>query len=107
MRESERATFVKESQSHYDYNLGEMIQGTLLKKMIPCQISNLSVELKNQYFDKMDVDVKKIRFNSGNLDSFDYVLIRDKKYVAINYNSTFMGRRNVIYVREVLNSDKN
>lgn len=107
MRESERVTFVKDSQSHYDYNLGKMVQGTPLKKTVPCQISNLSTELKNQYFDKIGVDVKKIRFNSGKLDSFDYVLIKDKKYVVINYNNTFMGRRNVIYVREVLNGDKN
>ncbi|MBF0714496.1 hypothetical protein HZY83_07385 [Gemella sp. GH3] len=106
MRESERVTLVRELKSYYDYNLGEMVQGKVLKKTVPCQISNLSVEFKNQYFDKSDLDAKKIRFNSGELDNFNYILIKDKKYVAINYNNTFMRRRNVIYVREVLSNDK-
>ena len=101
MRECHRARFITKKNARYDVELGMMIDEGVEEVVLPCFISDMGMELKNQLFNKVNVDGKIIRLNKPYLKSFDYVNINDKMYVETLMNKGFMNRRNIIYVGEV------
>ena len=64
MRESERVELVFQAEkSKYDPELGRMSNAEPIKKVLPCFISELGLELKVKLLEKVDVDAKVLRFN--------------------------------------------
>ena len=64
MRESERVELVFQAgKPKYDPELGRMSNAEPTKKVLPCFISELGLELKVKLLEKVDVDAKILRFN--------------------------------------------
>ena len=82
MRESERVELVFQAgKPKYDPELGRMSNAEPTKKVLPCFISELGLELKVKLLDKVDVDAKVLRFNhviTGSISSVNVAIKRNK-----------------------------
>lgn len=102
MRESERVELVFQVEKpKYDPELGRMSNAEPTKKVLPCFISELGLELKVKLLDKVDVDAKVLRFNNVITGSISSVIISGKRYKVIS-RKTPERRSTVLYVAEVL-----
>ena len=102
MRESERVELVFQAgKPKYDPELGRMSNTEPIKKVLPCFISELGLELKVKLLDKVDVDAKLLRFNHVITGSISSVIISGKRYKVIS-RKTPEQRSTVLYVAEVM-----
>lgn len=102
MRESERVELVFQSgKPKYDPELGRMSNAEPTKKVLPCFVSELGLELKVKLLDKVDVDAKVLRFNHVITGSISSVIISGKRYKVIS-RKTPERRSTVLYVAEVM-----
>lgn len=102
MRESERVELVFQAEKpKYDPELGRMSNAEPTKKVLPCFISELGLELKVKLLDKIDVDAKILRFNHAINGSISSVIIAGKRYKVIS-RKTPERRSTVLYVTEVM-----
>nr|DAS03049.1 MAG TPA: head closure knob [Caudoviricetes sp.] len=102
MRESERVELVFQAEKpKYDPELGRMSNAEPTKKVFPCFISELGLELKVKLLDKIDVDAKILRFNHVINGSISSVIIAGKRYKVIS-RKTPERRSTVLYVAEVI-----
>lgn len=102
MRESERVELVFQAgKPKYDPELGRMSNAEPTKKVLPCFISELGLELKIKLLDKVDVDAKILRFNHVINGSISSVVIAGKRYKVIS-QKTPERRSTVLYVTEVM-----
>lgn len=102
MRESERVELVFQTEKpKYDPELGRMTNAEPTKKVLPCFISELGLELKVKLLDKVDVDAKVLRFNHVITGSISSVIISGKRYKVIS-RKTPERRSTVLYVAEVM-----
>ena len=102
MRESERVELVFQTEKpKYDPELGRMSNAEPTKKVLPCFISELGLELKVKLLDKVDVDAKVLRFNHVITGSISSVIISGKRYKVIS-RKTPEQRSTVLYVAEVM-----
>lgn len=102
MREAERATLVlKASKPVYNTETGKMDKGTAQDVVVPCFVSEMGLELKNQLLNnKLNVDAWIMRVNKPIAGSVESVKLHGKKYYIIN-RKTFYKRREAIYLSEV------
>nr|DAN50046.1 MAG TPA: head closure knob [Caudoviricetes sp.] len=102
MRESERVELVFQAEKpKYDPELGRMSNAEPTKKVFPCFISELGLELKVKLLDKVDVDAKILRFNHVVNGLISSVVIAGKRYKVIS-RKTPERRSTVLYVAEVM-----
>lgn len=102
MRESERVELVFQAEKpKYDPELGRMSNAEPKKKVLPCFISELGLELKIKLLDKVDVDAKVLRFNNVITGSISSVIISGKRYKVISRKAP-ERRSTVLYVAEVM-----
>lgn len=102
MRESERVELVFQAEKpKYDPELGRMTNAEPTKKVLPCFISELGLELKVKLLDKVDVDAKVLRFNHVITGSISSVIISGKRYKVIS-RKTPERRFTILYVAEVM-----
>jgi hypothetical protein len=102
MRESERVELVFQTEKpKYNPELGRMSNAEPTKKVLPCFISELGLELKVKLLDKVDVDAKVLRFNNVITGSISSVIISGKRYKVIS-RKTPERRSTVLYVAEVM-----
>ena len=102
MRESERVELVFQAgKPKYDPELGRMSNLEPTKKVLPCFISELGLELKVKLLDKIDVDAKILRFNHVINGPISSVVIAGKRYKVISRKSP-ERRYTVLYVTEVM-----
>ena len=102
MRESERVVLVFQAEKpKYDPELGRMSNAEPTKKVFPCFISELGLELKVKLLDKVDVDAKILRFNHVVNGLISSVVIAGKRYKVIS-RKTPERRSTVLYVAEVM-----
>ena len=102
MRESERVELVFQAEKpKYDPELGRISNAEPTKKVLPCFISELGLELKVKLLDKVDVDAKILRFNHVLTESISSVIISGKRYKVIS-RKTPERRSTVLYVAEVM-----
>lgn len=102
MRESERVELVFQTEKpKYDPELGRMSNAEPTKKVLPCFISELGLELKVKLLDKVDVDAKVLRFNNVITGSISSVIISGKRYKVISRKAP-ERRSTVLYVAEVM-----
>lgn len=102
MRESERVELVFQAEKpKYDPELGRMSNVEPTKKISPCFISELGLELKVKLLDKVDVDAKILRFNHVINGPISSVVIAGKRYKVIS-RKTPERRSTVLYVAEVM-----
>ncbi|MTS09262.1 hypothetical protein GMC95_06900 [Streptococcus parasanguinis] len=101
MRESERVELVFQSEKpKYDPELGRMSNAEPTKKVLPCFISELGLELKVKLLDKVDVDAKVLRFNHVINGPISSIVIADKRYKVVSRKNP--ERSTVLYVAEVM-----
>lgn len=107
MRESERVELVFQAgKPKYDPELGQMsnaepTKAEPTKKVLPCFISELGLELKVKLLDKVDVDAKILRFNHVINGPISSAIIAGKRYKVIS-RKTPERRSTVLYVAEVM-----
>lgn len=102
MRESERVELVFQAEKpKYDPELGRMSNAEPTKKVLPCFISELGLELKVKLLDKVDVDAKILRFNHVINGPISSAIIAGKRYKVIS-RKTPERRSTVLYVAEVM-----
>lgn len=102
MRESERVELVFQAgKPEYDPELGRMSNAEPTKKVLPCFISELGLELKVKLLDKVDVDAKILHFNHVINGPISSVVIAGKRYKVIS-RKTPERRSTVLYVTEVI-----
>ena len=102
MRESERVELVFQAgKPKYDPELGRMSNAEPTKKVLPCFISELGLELKVKLLDKVDVDAKILRFNHVINGPISSVVIAAKQYKVLS-RKTPDRRATVLYVAEVM-----
>lgn len=102
MRESERVEIVFQAgKPKYDPELGQMSNVEPTKKVLPCFISELGLELKVKLLDKVDVDAKVLRFNHVINGSISSVVIAGKCYKVISQKNP-ERRSTVLYVAEAM-----
>lgn len=102
MREAERAKLVlKTSKPAYNPETGKMDKGETQEIVVPCFVSEMGLELKNQLLDnKLNVDAWVMRVNKPISGSVESVKLYGKKYYIIN-RKKFYKRREAIYLSEV------
>lgn len=102
MRETNRATLVlKGSKPAYNPETGKVDNGTAQEVVVPCFVSEMGLELKNQLLNnKLNVDAWIMRVNKPIAGSVESVKLHEKKYYIIN-RKTFYKRREAIYLSEV------
>ena len=102
MREANRATLVlKGSKPAYNPGTGKVDNGTAQEVVVPCFVSEMGLELKNQLLNnKLNVDAWIMRVNKPIASSVESVKLHEKKYYIIN-RKTFYKRREAIYLSEV------
>nr|DAQ59146.1 MAG TPA: head closure knob [Caudoviricetes sp.] len=102
MRESERVELVFQAEKpKYDPELGRMTNAEPKKKVLPCFISELGLELKVKLLDKVDVDAKVLRFNHVITGPISSVIISGKRYKVVS-RKTPERRSTVLYVAEAM-----
>ena len=102
MRESERVELVFQAEKpKYDPELGRMTNAEPKKKVLPCFISELGLELKVKLLDKVDVDAKILRFNHVVTGPISSVIISGKRYKVISQKIP-ERHSTVLYVAEVM-----
>lgn len=102
MRESERVELVFQAgKPKYDPELGQMSNAEPTKKVLPCFISELGLELKVKLLDKVDVDAKVLRFNHVINGPISSIVIAGKRYKVISQKNP-ERRSTVLYVVEVM-----
>lgn len=102
MRESERVELVfQDGKPKYDPELGRMSNAEPTKKVLPCFISELGLELKVNLLDKVDVDAKVLRFNHVVNGPISSIVVADKRYKVISRKNP-ERRSTVLYVAEVI-----
>ena len=102
MRESERVELVFQTEKpKYDPELGRISNAEPIKKVLPCFISELVLELKVKLLDKIDVDAKILRFNHVVNGPISSVVIAGKRYKVISRKNPEQ-RSTVLYVTEVM-----
>lgn len=102
MRESERVELVFQAgKPKYDPELGRMSNAEPTKKVLPCFISELGLELKVKLLDKVDVDAKVLRFNHVVNGPISSIVIAGKRYKVISRKNP-ERRSTVLYVAEVM-----
>ncbi|EFM30291.1 hypothetical protein [Streptococcus gallolyticus] len=104
MREVQRATLILESgKPRYNPETGRMEGKEPQEIVVPCFVSDMGIELKNQLLDnKSNVDAKIMRANVPITQPIASVNIGGKKYYVINRKG-FFYRRSAIYLSEVNN----
>nr|WP_205397283.1 hypothetical protein [Streptococcus lutetiensis] len=102
MRESNRATLVlKASKPVYNTETGKMDKGTAQEVVVPCFVSDMGLQLKNQLLNnKLNVGAKVMRVNKPVSGSVESVKVDGKTFYIINRKS-FYKRREAIYLSEV------
>lgn len=102
MREANRATLVlKGSKPAYNPETGKVDNGTAQEVVVPCFVSEMRLELKNQLLNnKLNVDAWIMRVNKPIAGFVESVKLHEKKYYIIN-RKTFYKRREAIYLSEV------
>lgn len=102
MREANRATLVlKGSKPAYNPETGKVDNGTAQEVVVPCFVSEMGLELKNQLLNnKLNVDAWIMRVNKLIAGSVESVKLHEKKHYIIN-RKTFYKRREAIYLSEV------
>lgn len=102
MREANRATLVlKGSKPAYNLETGKVDNATAQEVVVPCFVSEMGLELKNQLLNnKLNVDAWIMRVNKPIAGSVESVKLHEKKYYIIN-RKTFYKRREAIYLSEV------
>jgi hypothetical protein len=79
MNFSERITFVKETESYYDPEKGEYVDGELIKTVRPCNLSSMGVDRTNQLFGQIDTVITVARLQRPYNDRVDYVHLNEKE----------------------------
>lgn len=104
MRESQRATLVLEAgKPRYNTETGRIEGKEPQEIVVPCFVSDMGTELKNQLLNnKSNVDAKIMRANIPITQPIGSVKIGGKKYYVIN-RKDFFFRRSAIYLGEVNN----
>ncbi|MEK4968608.1 hypothetical protein MKX29_13450 [Cytobacillus sp. FSL R7-0696] len=100
MRFDDRITFVKEKESYYDPVQGEWIEGELIKKTLPCKLSNLGITRTAELFGSIDKRVTVARLQVPFVGPIDYALINEQKY-QIKRRSDY--RKGVFYLEGIAN----
>lgn len=102
MRESNRATLVlKGGKPVYNAETGRMDKGTAQEVVVPCFVSDMGLQLKNQLLNnKLNVGAKVMRVNKPISGSVESVKVDGKTFYIINRKS-FYKRREAIYLSEV------
>lgn len=102
MREANRATLVlKGSKPAYNPETGKVDNGTAQEVVVPCFVSEMGLELKNQLLNnKLNVDAWIMRVNKPIAGFVESVKLHEKKYYIIN-RKTFYKQREAIYLSEV------
>lgn len=102
MREANRATLVlKGSKPAYNPETGKVDNGSAQEVVVPCFVSEMGLELKNQLLNnKLNVDAWIMRVNKPIAGFVESVKLHEKKYYIIN-RKTFYKRREAIYLSEV------
>lgn len=102
MRESERVELVFQAgKPKYDPELGRMTNAEPTKKVLPCFISELGLELKVKLLDKVDADAKVLRFNHVINGPISSIVIANKRYKVISQKNP-ERRSTALYVTEVI-----
>lgn len=86
MREANRATLVlKGSKPAYNPETGKVDKGTAQEVVVPCFVSEMGLELKNQLLNnKLNVEAWIMRVNKPIAGSVESVKLHEKKYYIIN-----------------------
>ena len=102
MRESGRATLVLEAgKPVYNPETGRMEGKEPREIVVPCFLSDMGTELKNQLLNnKVNIDAKIMRANVPITQPIASVKLEGKTYYVINRKS-FFYRRSAIYLSEV------
>lgn len=77
MRFNKRITFVHESESRYDPELGEYVEGEIIKTTKPCNLSTMGTDRTNELFGQIDVVITVARLQNPYDGNFDYVFLND------------------------------
>lgn len=84
MRFNDRALFVMDStESYYDWEKGEEVQGETETNSIPCHISDLELEREKRVFGDYRAEHKVIYLQAPFTKSFTHIEINQKKYRVI------------------------
>lgn len=99
MRWNKRCTLVTKHNKHYDTDLGQMVSGKEVTKIVPCNISPVSVELQNLLGDKLKEVSKVVRVRQckGKVDS----LLLDGQPFSIVKSTDHENGVTAFYVSEV------
>lgn len=98
MRFSHRITLVKETESRYDPEKGEYIEGTPIKTTLPCNLSKLSVERTNEFFGQIDKAVVVARLQRPFKGEIDYILIDGQRFNLLRRSDY---RKGVLYLERI------
>lgn len=100
MRFDKRITFVKETDSYYDPNLGEYVQGVPAKTVRPCKISTLGTQRTQELFGDIKRQIQVVILQKPYDADFDYVLLANEKY-EVKRQSDY--RKGVLFLESVSN----
>ena|SRR5690554_519381 len=98
MRFSDRITFVKNTESYYDPDLGDYVEGETIKDIVSCNLSTLGVERTNELFGKIDIKIIVARIQRPYTKDFDHIEINEQKY---NLKRQSDYRKGVFYLEGV------
>ena len=95
MRFDKRVTFVNIEESYYDPELGEYVDGEIIKDVVPCNLSPMKLDRKKELFGEIDTLVTVVRLQKPYNKPFDHIEINNKK-VNLKHRSDY--RKGVFYV---------
>ncbi|WP_339165375.1 hypothetical protein [Siminovitchia sp. FSL W7-1587] len=98
MRFADRITFVKETESYYDPEKGEYVEGEPIKDTKPCMLSKMGVDRTNELFGQIDKVITVARLQRPYTKEFDHVTINGQKY---NVKRQSDYRKGVFYLEGV------
>ena len=110
MRFNNRITFVHETESRYDPDLGEYVEGEVIKTTKPCNLSTMGTDRTNELFGQIDVVITVARLQNPYHEKFDYVFLNEnleqpddeKQKYYVKRQSDY--RKGVFYLEGVSNN---
>lgn len=103
MRMNKRCTLIIKSSEelHYDTDLGKMVGGREVTKVVPCNIGPPSAQLQNLFGDKLNEVTKVVRVRNCKED-VEYLVIDGQPFYIVRSPKRTNGMT-IFYVSEVQN----
>lgn len=101
MRFSDRITLVKETESYYDPEKGEYVEGEPVKTVRPCKLSSMGVDRTNQLFGEIDTAITVARLQRPYNDHVDYAYLNEDENQKYQVRRQSDYRKGVFYLEGV------